>query len=258
MTAAPPCLVTDALSVRFGGVIAVDELSISVPRGELVGLIGPNGAGKTTFIDAVSGFVPSTGGLRFLGTDIAGLAVHDRARLGMARTFQSVELFEDLTVLDNVRVATEHPGRWTVLADCVRPHRGELDDAVTWALDAVDLGHVAARRPGELSLGHRKLVGIARALAARPALVLLDEPAAGLDSAESHLLGDRLRGLLDHGISALLVDHDMSLVLGSCDWVHVIDHGRSLVSGLPSDIAHDERVVEAYLGPGATVEVPTP
>lgn len=244
----PACLQADRLTVRFGGVVAVSELSIEIPPGQIVGLIGPNGAGKTTFIDAVSGFVPSEGGLRFLGEDISGLPAHKRARLGMSRTFQSVELFDDLTVAENVRVVTEQPRWWTVLADAVRPIRGDASDSIVWALDVLGLGSVAGRYPSDLSLGTRKLVGLARALATRPALVLMDEPAAGLDTDESQLLGERLRGLLDHDVTALLVDHDMNLVLGSCDWLHVVDHGKLLVSGPPVDVARDDQVIEAYLG----------
>lgn len=209
-------LTTRGLTVSFGGVHAVYDVDLDVAEGAFVGLIGPNGAGKTTFIDAVTGFVaPSGGSVELDGADVTALAPAERAARGLVRTFQSLELFEDLSVADNLRVAAEPARWWDPLVDAVRPRRGEAAaDAVGWALAVVGLADAHDARPSDLSHGQRKLVAVARALAARPRTVLLDEPAAGLDSTETARLGEHLRTLPDHGVSVLLVDHDMTLVLG--------------------------------------------
>lgn len=238
------------LTVTFGGVHAVRGVDLDVEAGSFVGLIGPNGAGKTTLIDAVTGFVSASAGIVELdGEDITSLTPAARAQRGLVRTFQSLELFEDLTVADNLRVCVETPRWWDPLVDAVRPRRGdEVSEQVAWALDVVGLGDVRAERPSELSHGRRKLVAVARALALRPTLVLLDEPAAGLDTTETARLGEHLRTLPDHGISVLLVDHDMGLVLGTCERVVVLDVGAVIANGPPEQIRADGRVIEAYLG----------
>jgi branched-chain amino acid transport system ATP-binding protein len=233
VSAPPPILEVTDLVVTFGGVRAVDGVTFSVARDELHGLIGPNGAGKTTTIDALTGFVSHRGRIQFEGDALDGLPAHERARAGVARTFQSLELFDDLTVRENCQVG---------------PSRGNRENDVDAALDLFDLGSVAERTPSELSLGHRKLVAVARALASKPRLLLLDEPAAGLDSAESQLLGRHLRAVVESGVTVLLVDHDMGLVLGVCDHVTVLDFGRVLASGPPSEVRADREVIDAYLG----------
>ncbi|MBK9179134.1 MAG: ABC transporter ATP-binding protein [Acidimicrobiales bacterium] len=237
------------ISVTFGGLRALEEVDLAVAEGSLVGLIGPNGAGKTTFIDAVTGFVPLSGGrLRFGGQDLTGLPAHQRARAGLTRTFQSLELFDDLDVRENLLVAAERPRWWHVLADVVRPGRRRAEEGVAYGLELLGIADLASRFPNELSQGQRKLVGVARALASSPRLVLLDEPAAGLDSAESELLGCHLRQLLGHGITVLLVDHDMGLVLSVCDDIFVLEFGQVIAHGPPSVIRRDEAVIGAYLG----------
>lgn len=236
------------LSVTFGGLRAVDDVSMDIEQGQLVGLIGPNGAGKTTFIDGLTGFVTMKGKIVFDGRDLTSSAPHDRARAGMVRTWQSLELFDDLTVTENLLVAAETASLRGFLADLVRPSRNSGRAAVDEALRRLDLTDVAERVPGELSQGQRKLVGVARALAARPKLVLMDEPAAGLDTAESQELGRRLRRLVDDGTTVFLIDHDMGLVLGVCDYIYVIEFGRLIAEGTPAQIRSDERVVAAYLG----------
>ena len=237
------------LTVTFGGVHAVHAVDLDVAAGELVGLIGPNGAGKTTLIDALTGFVrPSAGSVELDGEDLTPLAPAARAQRGLVRTFQSLELFEDLTVADNLRVCAETPRWWDPLVDAVRPRRGEAMEQVAWALEVLGLGDVADRRPNELSHGRRKLVAVARALALRPRVVLLDEPAAGLDTSETARLGEHLRTLPEHGVSVLLVDHDMGLVLSTCDRVAVLDVGAVIATGPPEQIRADHRVIEAYLG----------
>jgi ABC-type branched-subunit amino acid transport system ATPase component len=220
---------TDALTVRYGGVCAVDDLSIDVAEGELVGLIGPNGAGKTSCIDAVGGFTAYTGSVSLDGVTVDDLAAHRRARVGIVRSFQQVELFDDLDVRGNLLVAA---GR----------------DSIDEVIDLFAIEHLVDRATHELSEGERKLVGLARALARRPRVLLLDEPAAGLDTEESELLGHRLRAVVQTGVSILLVDHDVSLVLGVCERVHVIEEGRLIASGAPAEVRADARVVAAYLG----------
>jgi branched-chain amino acid transport system ATP-binding protein len=237
------------LTVRYGGLNAVDGVSLTVEPGHVVGLIGPNGAGKTTFVDALTGFVPAAEGtISYDGRRIDRSPPHDRARRGVVRTFQSIELFEDLTVRENVLAAAERKQWWSLFADAVVPNRGAASADVDWALDLLDLGDSADRLPSALSHGQQKLVGVARALASRPKLLLLDEPAAGLDTAESQALGARLRDVLEHGITVLLVDHDMGLVLTVCDTLWVLDYGRVIANGTPEEIRRNQDVIAAYLG----------
>lgn len=247
-------LETDGLTVTFGGLNANDAVSIRVEAGAFVGLIGPNGAGKTTFIDAITGFVPTSAGTATLdGADLLAMKPHERARAGLSRTFQSLELFDDLSVEDNLLVAAERP-RWnSFLGDFVRPSRSTgVEEQVDWALGVLELGEHRHASPGDLSHGQRKLVGVARALTSEPKLVLLDEPAAGLDTAESQVLGSRLRSFLEHDITVFLIDHDMGLVLNVCDYIYVLDFGKVIATGTPNEIREHPEVIKAYLGESAT------
>jgi ABC-type branched-subunit amino acid transport system ATPase component/branched-subunit amino acid ABC-type transport system permease component len=253
--AGPPVLEVSDLSVHYGGVQALDQVSLTVNPGQIVGLIGPNGAGKTTLIDALTGFTPYRGGIRFDGEPIDALAAHERSRRGLVRTWQSMELFGDLSVLDNLRVAVEPTTFRSVLLDLVHPSRPFTGSSVEEALALVGLGPSAQLSPGELSLGQQKLVGVARAIAANPKLVLLDEPAAGLASGESRTLGEQLRRIAARGPGLLLVDHDMGLVLDVCDAVYVVEFGRVIAAGSPQAVRSDPRVIEAYLG---TASPPAP
>jgi ABC-type branched-subunit amino acid transport system ATPase component/ABC-type branched-subunit amino acid transport system permease subunit len=238
--AGPALLDVAGLYVRYAGVSAVDGVSLQIPSGSLVGLIGPNGAGKTTFIDAICGFVASRGAITFAGQSIERLPAHERARLGLRRTFQNVELFEDLTLGENLAVSTR------AINGAVGG--GVSDRSVAEILELVGLAGQQHTMPGELSMGERKLAGLARALSGNPRLLLLDEPAAGLDSAESQVLGQRLRGLVDLGLTLVLVDHDLDLVMGVCDRVDVLDRGRLLASGGPEVVRLDPAVRTAYIG----------
>jgi len=240
------------VGVRFGGVVAVDGVSFEARRHEIIGLIGPNGAGKTTLIDAASGFTPASGSVELLGRDLKSAKPHQRIRAGLGRTFQGIELYEDLTVEENVAVGQE-----------AARHGGEHGDTPR-GVDLLDrlftvlrLEAVRDRPVRELSQGQRQLVSVARALAGRPKVILLDEPAGGLDTAESHWLGQRLRAVRDAGVTVVLIDHDMSLVLDVCDRIVVLDLGSVIADGTPAQIRADAAVARAYLGTTSAPEVAT-
>ena len=244
-------LETSGLTVTFGGLNACDKVDLIVPEGKFVGLIGPNGAGKTTFIDAITGYVPtSAGNAVFNGEDIGELKPHERAQRGLVRTFQSLELFEDLSVKDNLLVAGYDTRWYSFLLDMIYMPRKDqkVEEQIEWALDIMGLNDVADAMPSDLSHGRRKLVGVARALAASPKLILLDEPAAGLDTAESQILGSHLREFLDNDMSVFLIDHDMGLVLSVCDYIYVLDFGKIIAEGTPQEIRESDTVKKAYLG----------
>jgi branched-chain amino acid transport system ATP-binding protein len=242
-------LEVEGLSVRYGGVKALTDVSLTVPAGKIVGLIGPNGAGKTTLLDAVTGFTSATGTVVLEGTDVSGMVAHKRVHRGLSRTFQTLELFEDLTVFDNLMVAAE-PGSWlSVFEDVIHPGRTLDTGEVDQALDLVGLTEHADTFPPSLSHGQRKLVGVARAMASRPKVLLLDEPAAGLDSVESIAFGQELRQFVaKRDIGVLLVDHDMGLVLNVCDYIYVLQFGELIAEGTPNEIRENAAVVAAYLG----------
>ena len=242
-----PALTLSGVTVRYGGVVAVDNVGFTVPHGAIVGLIGPNGAGKTTLIDAISGFAPATGQINIAHRRLDGLAPHQRTRAGLGRTFQAIELYEDLSVRENVLVGLSSHTRSGSDAP-------QLDD-IFELLGLTDVREVTA---GALSQGQRQLVSIARALAGRPRVLLLDEPAGGLDTNESRWLGERLRAIRASGVSILLVEHDMGLVLDVCDHIQVLNFGTTLTAGPPSDIRTDRTVAEAYLGSTHTPKVVTP
>jgi ABC-type branched-subunit amino acid transport system ATPase component/ABC-type branched-subunit amino acid transport system permease subunit len=241
-------LVATEVSVWYGSLPAVQAMSLHVPRGSIVGLIGPNGAGKTTFVDALTGFVPFTGRVFCDGLDVTKRPAHARSAAGLARTWQSMELFDELTVRENADIGAERPTVRGALLDLVVPDRASTPTAVDAALAFLGLEDVADQRPSSLSLGRQKLVGVARALATKPAVLLLDEPAAGLDPNESREFGQRLREIAATGIAVLLIDHDMSLVLDVCDSLSVIEFGACIASGPPSVVREDQAVRAAYLG----------
>jgi len=246
-TRANAVLRTEGLTVRYGGVRALEAVDLEVREGQLVGLIGANGAGKTTFIDAIGGFTESKGTVTLRGAEISGLAAHRRAGRGLARTWQSTDLFDDLSVRENLTVACGLPRALSLLRGLLTGRA--IDDAgVDDALALLGIAALAPALPTNLTLGQRKLVGVARALAARPQLLCLDEPAAGLDAEESRAFGTHLREVVASGTTTLLIDHDMNLVLGICDYVYVLDFGVVIAHGTPQEVRVNQAVIAAHLG----------
>ncbi|GAA0634452.1 branched-chain amino acid ABC transporter permease/ATP-binding protein [Sporichthya brevicatena] len=238
------------LTVRFGGVVALDGVSFTVRPGEVVGLIGPNGAGKTTLLDVVTGFTkPAAGSINLGGQPIDRWSPERRAREGIGRSFQAVELFEELTVEENLLVAADRQAPWRYLTDLVRPGRQVPSDAMAGIVSLFELEAVLQQRPAELSQGQARLVGIARAMCAEPTLLFLDEPAAGLDSHEREELGQAVRSLAAaNGIGVVLVEHDVPLVMATCDRIVALDFGRVIATGTPDEIRAHPDVVASYLG----------
>jgi sulfate-transporting ATPase len=249
------------VTVRFGSVVAVDGVSLDIRPGEVVAVIGPNGAGKTTLMDALSGFVPASGTVSLDGRPISGLPAFRRTRAGLTRSFQSLELLEDMTVLDNLRCAGDPADAASYLIDLVRPGRGRITPATVAAIDTFRLAEHLHRLPTELAYGTRHLVAIARAVAAAPKVLMLDEPAAGLSEVERAEVGDLIRHLADdRGIAVLLVEHDVELVRRVSDRAIALDFGKQIAAGTPDEVLADPRVVEAYLGGAqpALTTAPTP
>jgi len=246
----PATLRVENLGVRFDGVVALDGVSLTVGPGEIVGLIGPNGAGKTTLIDAVTGMTRRyTGRILLDDRPLDGLSATQRARLGIGRSFQSVELFEDLTVIDNLRAASDRPRGYHYVSDLILPRTPRLPAAVVAAVNEFDLVSDLDRKPQDLPFGRRRLVGIARAVAYPPRVLLLDEPASGLDERESGELATLLRRLADDwGFAILLIEHDMSVVLPISDRVVALDFGHKIAEGTSEQVRSDSSVITAYLG----------
>jgi branched-chain amino acid transport system ATP-binding protein len=243
----------EGVSVRFGGLTALNDVSLDVGHGEVVGVIGPNGAGKTTLFNVVCGFVAAESGtVTWRGRSLRGVRPHDLAGLGIARTLQGVGLFVGLTALENVMAGAERRRRTGLASALLGLPRADRDEralraAALEALDALGVADVAGRLPGTLPYPVQKRVALARALAARPRLVMLDEPAGGLGGDDMRDLGERIRGMRGE-MAVLLVEHHMDLVMSVCDRVVVLDFGRRIAEGTPAEVRSDERVLDAYLG----------
>ncbi|HUR51381.1 MAG TPA: ABC transporter ATP-binding protein [Mycobacteriales bacterium] len=241
-TETPPVLSVEGVNVRFGGVQAVNDVTLSAAAGEVTGLIGPNGAGKTTTFNVITGLeAPTSGHVRINGVDVSRLPPYRRARKGVARTFQRLEVFGTLDVHDNLLAAAEFRRAWS--RDRSEPHQ-----VVDGLLDRVGLRHVQHERVDALPTGLARLVELGRALATQPRLLLLDEPASGLDTAESEALGDLLVDLASEGMAVLMVEHDVELVMKVCSRIHVLDFGRIICVGTPREVQADPHVQAAYLG----------
>lgn len=245
-----------AVTVRFGGHQALSEVSLRVNEGQVVGLIGPNGAGKTTLFNAVCGVVaPSSGSVCLMGRDVSRLTTHRRARRGLGRTFQRLEVFSSLSVSDNVRAGVEIRQTWErrgttarqfLASDGNLPTEAEVDVI----LERLGLSGLADVPVGSLPTGQARLVELGRALGARPSVLLLDEPASGLDDSETADFGQLLTELAAAGLGILLVEHDVGLVMDVCDHIYVLDFGSVIASGDPDAVRSNEAVIAAYLGVG--------
>ncbi len=253
-TERPHLLKVDRATRTFGGLVAVNELSFGLQQGHITGLIGPNGAGKSTMFNLITGVIPvSSGTIHFDGKDVTQAPSHTRSPMGMARTFQIVRLFEGLSVLENVMLG-HHPRMPDGLVRSLlglpslrRQERQSRADALR-QLEFVGLVHRADEPIGDLALGQQRLVDIARALASEPRLLLLDEPAAGLNDAETDNLAEILAELKKTGITILIVEHDVEFIMNLCDRIVVMDHGSKIAEGTPQAVRSDEAVIEAYLG----------
>jgi ABC-type branched-subunit amino acid transport system ATPase component len=255
MTSAPDIILKTEKAVRrFGGVIAVNEVSFEVRQGEVAGLIGPNGAGKSTMFDLITGMKSlSAGDIFFRGERVTRAPRHARSPMGMARTFQIVRLFEGLTVIENVLLGF-HPKfpdgmlRSLISLRTLGGQERQARERAMELLDYVGLGSRAEDRVGHLTLGQLRLVDIARALASDPVLLMMDEPAAGLNDAETENLGEMVMRLKARGLSMLLVEHDIDFIMSACDKIVVMDRGTKIADDTPDRVRTDERVIAAYIG----------
>lgn len=248
-----PLLQVENLTVRFGGLIALRDVSFTVEEGEFLGIIGPNGAGKTTLFNTITGAVfPERGRILFQGTDITSLPPHKRARLGIARTFQNLRLFSRLSVGDNVKLAGGLPyPLYAPILSLPSYHKGEreLEEYASQLLRSFQLERYKDRPAHTLPYGERKRLEIARALALRPKLLLLDEPAAGLSHQEAISLMEELISLKEKfSLTILLIEHNMRVVMGYCPRIIALSYGEIIAEGSPEDIANNPAVIEAYLG----------
>ncbi|WP_457105340.1 ABC transporter ATP-binding protein [Methylobacterium sp. P5_C11] len=256
-------LSVEHVGVRFGGLVAIADLHFDVAEGEIVSLIGPNGAGKTTAFNVMTGFLkPSQGTVRFRGTGLAGLAPHDITRLGLARTFQRTSVFPDDTVFDNVMIGLHRQGtskapglgraqRLDALLGRAGASERQLRERAAALLDWVGLSGRAQEKAGSLAYGEQRLVGVALALATEPAMLLLDEPVSGMNASETRVFVRLIRQIRERGVTILLVEHDMPMVMEVSDRIVVLNYGRLIAEGPPERIRSDPAVIEAYLGQGS-------
>ena len=242
------------LGISFGGLRAVDDLSMKIEKGGLVGLIGPNGAGKTTAFNMLTGvYRPTDGGIRLDGQNLIGKKPHEICKLGVARTFQNIRLFSRLPVLDNVKVGLHNEVTYSLAESMLhlgsyRRKERAMDEKALEILKVFDLDGQADTLASNLPYGKQRKLEIARALATDPKLILLDEPAAGMNSKEKEELNELLYRIIDRGVSILIIEHDMKLVTGICEYLYVLNFGKLLAEGTPGEVLSNPEVVTAYLG----------
>jgi len=249
-----PHLVFEDVSVRFGGLLALCDVSFELRQGEILGLIGPNGAGKTTVFNVITGvYSISSGKATYDGAPLAGTPPHRILGMGLARTFQNIRLFQNMTALENVMIA-QHARTKSGVAGAVlrlpsqKAEEARIRDKARWALDFMGLGDLADEEARNLPYGLQRRLEISRALASVPQTILLDEPAAGLNPTESSALMEDIARILELGVNVLMVEHDMKVVMGLCSRIVVLEHGEKIAEGAPAEIRGNQRVIEAYLG----------
>lgn len=249
-------LALDNVSIRFGGLTAVDSLDLEVRQGEILALIGPNGAGKSTVFNLITGiYQPTEGSISFEGKALIGTATHRIAQMGITRTFQTIRLFNELSVLDNVKIGAHCRGKaGLVLAltrlPSMKKEEAELKEKSLEALKFLGLDGKWEEKAKNLSYGEQRRLEIARALVSGPKILLLDEPAAGMNPQEKVVLMEMIRRIRDTGVTVFLVEHDMKLVMGISERIAVLDYGKKIAEGTPSEVRGDKAVIEAYLGSG--------